>query len=101
MGTGWNHCTECPEDEGDWPTECFDLDRGMCHACAHEHPRRMRRPCSRCQRTVHTLDRVETVLCQPCRRQLRGLRTPQKRAAERKRARRYYQRKKRERTSAP
>lgn len=92
---GWRHCPECPEGDSEWPAECFDAERGMCKACAHANPRRVRRPCARCGRTVETLDRVAEPKCRPCRGTLRGLATPHRRAKKRAWDRRNYQRTKR------
>lgn len=86
---GWRHCAGCDED---WPPECFDAEREMCRACAHENPRRVRRPCSSCGRKVETLDRVAAPQCRPCRRSRANLSIPHRRARKRRYDRRRYQR---------
>lgn len=80
---GWNLCMECGEE---WPPACYDADRAMCRACAHENPRKVRKPCTGgCGRRVQTLDRVAAPMCTPCRRRRHTTRTAKRRAYERRR----------------
>ena len=86
-------CPMCPDADNIWDASVWDPERGMCQACAREHPRRVRRKCSgKCGRTVETLDNVEAPMCRPCRHRLGNLKIPHKRVARRRYDRRRYQR---------
>lgn len=89
---GWFLCTKCQPAE-EWPSDCYDHERGMCRACAHDNPRKVRKDCTGgCGRRVITLDRVERPLCTSCRRRKHGAKAARRRAYERTR----YQRQKRQ-----
>lgn len=88
---GWLVCVECDED---WPPECYNAARGMCKACAHENPRKVRKPCTGgCGRRVITNDRVVAPMCTPCRRKRHTAKEAKRRQYERRR----YQKQKRAR----
>lgn len=86
-----HRCPECPPEDNCWPDECWNRERGMCTACAHEKPKRVRRPCSSCDRKVETLDRVKHPRCRACKRRLANLSIPHRRSERRKKDRRRYQ----------